>query len=160
MSYSLTIGNATPYHAKEDGELIAGWSVAGEAHPDAPTFSHDEMTGNGNARHPSYSAWTDFTVAVGLHDLFYAKWEGLLSRHPGCALLTPAHGEAIADALAKYHRTLPPGFAGYGKLDEESQTWSTPDEGKYDANLARLIWLDFWVRHALTTCETPAMENT
>lgn len=43
--------------------------------------------------------------------------------------------------------------------DEATKTSTTPDEGKYDPYLARLIWLEWWMTWALDNCETPAIEN-
>jgi hypothetical protein len=60
MGYSITIGNAKPEFNKDDGELWARWTVDGLTLPDAPTFPHDEVTGNSNGRSPSYSGWADF----------------------------------------------------------------------------------------------------
>jgi hypothetical protein len=45
--------------------------------------------------------------------------------------------------------TLPPGFEG----------WGYEGPARYDYMLARLIWLDWWMRWALENCETPAIEN-
>ena len=160
MGYTLTIGNAEPVHSKDDGELYAAWDVIYITSDDAPTFPNDEMTGNSSQRSPSYSAWAEFCRAVGLYELFYDKYDGLLASHPGCVMLTQSHADQIAAALAAYPRTLPPGFAEWPHFDEATGTLWTPDEGKYDAKLARLLWLDYWVRYALTNCETPALRNT
>lgn len=160
MGYTLTIGNAKPFHSKDDGELYACWDVEGMTHADAPTFANDEMTGNSNSRSPSYTAWKDFAVATGLDDLFFEKWEGLLRSHPGCVMLTQAHAKAITEALARYTRSKPAGFDGFPKFNEATKELVTPDAGKYDAHLARLLWLQWWVTYAVEHCETPALRNT
>lgn len=162
MGYTITIGNAKPEFSKDDGELWARWTVDGETSTDAPTFPHDETTGNSNSRSPSYSGWSEFCQACGLYDLFLAKYDGLMSEHPGCKMLLPEHLLLIQAALEKWKRTavLPPGFEGWPQHNKETGEYETPDRGKYDHVLARLIWLEFWVKRALDTCETPAIENT
>ena len=69
----------------------------------------------------------------------------------------------VRAALEKRRResTLPPGFWGMDKFDREKQAWvPSPDAGKRDPILARLLWLDFWMGWALANCETPAVENS
>lgn len=158
MGYTLTIGNAYPVHSIEDGELYAEWDVKGFSDLQAPVFPNDEMTGNTSQRSPSYTAWHEFCQDVGLEDLFYHRDEGLIRSHPGTFILTAAHSAKISEALAAYPRSLPPGFAGFPK--QINGEFRSPDEGKYDHQLARLLWLDFWVRYALERCETPALRNT
>lgn len=152
MSYTFTIGNATPKFSKDDGYLMASWSVESKTLPEAPQFPHDEMTGQGNSRSPSYSGWSDFCRAAGIFDVFYDDRGRLLAGHPGCVMLTEADYARIDGALRAWTTTAtkPPGFSG----------WKNEDEGKYDPILARLIWLKFWMRWALDNCETPAIENT
>jgi hypothetical protein len=145
MGYSIRIGNAVPEFSKEDGELYACWVVKSATSDEAPTFINDQMTGNSNGRHPSYSGWGDFCDATGLGDLFYKKWEGLIYKHPGCVMITEDHYAEVHNALERYQKiaTKPPGFAD-----------------AYDPQLARLMWLDFWMRWALDNCETPAIYNS
>jgi hypothetical protein len=162
MGYNINVGNAKPEFSKDDGELYAHWTVDGATSPDAPTFPHDEMTGNGNGRSPSYSAWADFCRDAGIYDLFLEKYEGLMSSHPGCKMLQSEHLLIVQAALVKWKRTatLPPGFCGWPEHNRETGTWESPDEGKYDSTLARLMWLEFWMKWALENCETPAIENS
>ena len=152
MGYDITIGNAVPKFIKEDGELLAWWDVEGATSDQAPTFINDEMTGNSNSRSPSYCAWTDFTKDVGLHPMFYGEWDGLMRQHPGCFPITMVDLLVVQSALEKRKAisTREPGFSGWNN-DE--------DEEKYDYNLARLMWLEFWMRWALENCETPAIQN-
>jgi len=151
MGYNLYIGNAEPSFSKADDVLDARWRVAAVKVPEAPNFPND-CAEHANFRYPSYSVWAEFCRTVGIYDLFYDKWEGLLCRHPGCMLLKPEHHIKIKAALDAYKlkTTLPPGF------DECDST----GEASYDPILARLIWLEFWVRWALENCETPAIENS
>jgi hypothetical protein len=152
MGYTITIGNAKPRFSKEDGYLEARWVVEDAASDDAPTFPHDELTKNTNSRSPSYSGWSEFCQEAGIYELFYHDYEGLIRPHPGCKLLQKEHWLLVQAALEKRRRVSDklPGFEG----------WRGEDTGKYDYVLARLMWLEFWMRWALERCETPAIENT
>jgi hypothetical protein len=150
MSYSITIGNAVPFHSKDEYELYACWVVESATSDDAPTFINDQMTGNSNGRHPSYSGWSDFLEKTDLGDLFY---NDLMAQHPGCVQITSEHYERVHSALESYQKiaTKPPGFGDW---------MNNVDGSQYDPYLARLIWLDFWMKWALDNCETPAIRNT
>ncbi|MGX9694436.1 hypothetical protein ACTJNK_29135 [Achromobacter anxifer] len=154
MGYSFTIGNAVPSSSKEDfPDLIARWEVGCVELPDAPVFPGDDMTGNSNSRHPSYSAWSDFCKSVGLYDFFYDSCGHLRAGHPGCIGIEKADVDLVAAALERYRSksTLPPGF---------EQGWAYEGPQNYDYHLARLIWLEWWMRWAVSNCETPAIQNT
>ncbi len=147
MGYNIIIGNATPEFNKDDDELSAGWYCKHVSLPDAPTFPNDEMTGNSNSRYPSYLAWSEFCKEAGIYDVFYDETEMFRGGHPGCVLLKKSDLERIREARIRRERisTLLPGF----------------DNDKiYDAVLARLIWLEWWMSWALDNCETPAVENS
>lgn len=161
MSYSLYIGNAKVESGKEEGELWARWSVEHATHPDAPTFPNDKLTGNSNNRHPSYSGWRDFSKESELERLFYDNDEGLMRKHPDCVPLTAAHHAEVLAALQRWQAqsNKPPGFAGELMFNRATDKWEQCDEGCYDHTLARLMWLEWWMRWALDTCETPAFEN-
>lgn len=152
MSYTFTIGNAVPEFSKDDGYLSARWVVEDAKLDEAPQFPNDGMTGQTNSRSPAYSAWADFCRSAGIYDVFYDERGRLHAGHPGCELLTQDQYTRIKVALEIYQRnaTLPPGFSD----------WDGKDEGKYDSTLARLLWLEFWMRWALANCETPAIQNT
>lgn len=143
MGYTIKIGNAAPEFIRdmENEELYARWIVEDATSDDAPTFDNDMMTGNRNRRLPSYTGWADFLDATGLGGLFSV----LFASHPGCVILNQSHYEEIHKALEDYKATAtnPPGFF-HGQ----------------DYNLARLMWLEFWVRWALENCETPAIYNS
>lgn len=153
MGYTFTIGNAIPMHNKTDfPDLYARWEIEGAHDEHAPTFPNDDLTGNGNSRSPSYSVWDDFCRTVGLYDFFYTPSGRLHAGHPGCIGITPHDVEFVSAALSRYRgrATLPPGF-------EEYHYQGQP---RFDAHLARLIWLEWWMRWAVEYCETPAIENT
>jgi hypothetical protein len=156
MSYDIYIGNAEP--RTEDGEF--DWWVAPMTHEDAPAFPNDELSEHANSRHPAYLGWSEFCKATGMYDLLFAQWEGLMRRHPGIHELTQDHAIQIRAALDRWKARYPnaePGFTGFLKC-------SAPGEPSYEsecanANLARLLWLDWWVQWALANCEHPAIYN-
>ena len=159
MSYDIIIGNATLESdwPGEDGVPSAKWVAEMHSEPNAPTFAHDDQTGNGNCRSPGYTQWADFCRTTALDGMFYGP-EGVLRTHPGCVVLTPAMfarvGEALATWLAEHPRAVP----GW----DYNPVWhSEPDDGVRgrDPILARLIWLNWWMDWALTNCERPAISN-
>lgn len=175
MGYDITIGEA--FISPPDADEAAEWphisiNARDAAHPDAPTFPGDGMTGKGNSRHPSYSAWAEFCRGVGLHRLFYgreahephssARNAGLMSAHPGAVLLTRAHHAQIAAALDRYRSEHPDARPGWAEPVEGGDPfrgpWKPETEG-LDGNLARLIWLEWWVRWALDHCKVPTLWN-
>lgn len=154
MGYSITIGNATPWHEKADG-LRSGWSVALEKRDDAPAFA-DEPTQFENQRWPSYGAWTGSMKALGLNELFFGD-EGFFVEHPGCVQITPGHLAIVKAALTRHRETnggKPAGFFGY-----DNKTHTEIDNGN-DPDLARGVWLEWWMEWALANCETPAIQNS
>ena len=155
MGYTIRIGNAVPYHDKEDGCLSAGWRVEGAKHDDAPAFG--EPTDYTNERWPSYSAWAESMKALGLHDLFLGRdsGEALMQNHPGCAMLTPEHAKTIKDAVAKRRRANGNRPAGFLYDIKGNPTGLDGDE-----HLARGEWLTYWVSWAVENCETPAIYNS
>jgi hypothetical protein len=158
MGYTLTIGEAKLREHDPldcDGELIARYVVEHVSHPDAPAFG--EPTDRTNSRWPSYSVWRDFARDVGLEDFFYCKERGLIRSHPGCFLLQGHHLEEIRAARLRRQGSnggRPPGF-----WDEDEKTHQYIDNGN-DPELARLIWLEYWVNWALSDCKVPAIANS
>lgn len=153
MGYTFKVGNAVPKFSKDDFPyLSAGWEVEPATSDDAPTFPGDEMTGNGNSRHPSYSVWSDFCRSVGLYDLFYDERGNLHAGHPGCIGIDTEFAATVRAARLHYasKATLQPGFEA---------EWGYSGPANFDYHLARLLWLDWWVHWALENCETPAIEN-
>ncbi|SRR6266851_5653437 len=165
MGYDIYIGNTemelidvydddeeeyvTPYSRVIDGKVRYYKPVVRSIRqPDAPTFPGDGMTSNGNDRHPGYGQWSSFLAMAGLHSLFFNKKHGLMREHPGHAELKSWHAEEIARALSSFKERYP---------------HATPhfDDGAMpeDANLARLIWLDWWVKWALEHCEHAGIYN-
>jgi hypothetical protein len=144
MGYDIYIGNAVCESERDGDELWSRWTVQGTTSDKAPVFEYDAMTGNGNSRHPSYSGWADFAEETGLTDFFFDKQEGMLREHPGCFIITEDHYNTVKKALML--RRGKGGKAGFG-------------DGE-DYNLARLMWMEFWMRWALDNCENPAIANS
>lgn len=176
MSYSITIGEA--FLLPPDESEAAEWphisvGARGATHPDAPTFPGDDMTGNSSSRHPSYTAWAEFCREVGLYRMFYGveahetrnrgRNSGLMSAHPGAALLTRAHHAEIVAALDRYRTEHPDARPGWAECVEDGHwlngPWKPETDG-LDGNLARLVWLEWWVRWALDNCRVPTLRNT
>lgn len=174
MGYSLTIGNAVPRVPKGeelDEDNTPGWTVNGAAHPEAPTFPGDGMTGNGSGRSPSYSQWSNFVDEVGLRDLFFgadARHNGgkhtrdvcLMRDHPGVALLRELDLLEIRQARERWQAKRWPTEERIPGWDPDHR-WDSSGEPdpRYDGNLARLLWLEWWVAWALKRCELPAFGN-
>lgn len=172
MGYTITIGNAMfespAYGTKTYLDVVA----EGASTDDAPVFENDEMTGNTNSRSPSYTVWSDFCREVGVFELFYGGgWDrdaranrpcsemfhreyGLLQNHPGFAAINQHDVDFVSVALDKYktkHPEARPRFSDWGGNGGATEA---------DANLARLIWLDYWMRWAVKNCERPIVKNS
>ena len=159
MSYSIHIGEARI--ADLDGEPEV--RVDGASHPKAPVFPGDEMTGNGNGRHPAYGSWRDFVDKSGLTDLFFDSEEGLMRQHPGTFALGPEHVSRVRGALDRWKSIHPNDKPGWCEC-RECRPYFGPKEPpahvELNATLARLIWLEWWMGWALRTCKRPAVGNT
>lgn len=163
MGYNITIGCA---------ELVGEWDPGyGEA-PSAKWVvktigawgSEDAPDGGDcNERSPSYSGWSNFAEAVGIHAIFFDKEDGLMREHPGTQRLTAEHLTAFVAALNDYRKEHPSERAGMCKC-RECVHWITdadkapPHDPTLNYNLLRLEWLVKWTRYALTT-ERPGIEN-
>jgi hypothetical protein len=165
MGYTIIIGEAM-IDVYEDSTSLDITAETVEL-ADAPDFPND-VNPRKNVRWPGYCTWHDFCEEVGLFDLFYDDEEGLIRPHPGVRRLTQDHADAIAQALARYPRSKPPGFLGIDafhelsarapKLSDASEAFFAA-HSPYDSTLARLLWLDWWVRWALAECTIPVFVN-
>ena len=155
MGYTISIGNATPWHEKDEDSLRAGWRVARVKHDAAPAFG--DPTDHQNQRWPSYTAWNDSMRALGLHDLFFKDYEGLMAQHPGCAPITAGHAAIVKAAVLRRRETNGGKPAGFHDMD--LKTFQTTDNGN-DPDLARGVWLEYWMEWAVANCETPAIQNS
>lgn len=153
MGYTFKVGNAVPSFDKSDFPyLSAEWEVESATHTDAPAFPGDDMTGKGNSRSPSYTVWADFCRATNLTHVFFDDRGHLLASHPGCIGITAHDLQMVTASLEAYRATatLPPGF---------ESDWLYEGPPNFDYHLARLIWLEWWMRWAVENCETPAIQN-
>jgi hypothetical protein len=166
MSYDILIGNAEleAEWASDDGP-VARWTVKLTWTEGAPAFPFDFQPG-ANVRSPGYSQWADFCRATGLHALFYGgpddgrrHYGGILSEHPGIVPLTPLMLATVVDARERWEQAHPGAVPGF----DFAPGWmlNVADDGVRgrDPILARLLWLEWWMAHALRTCERPAVYN-
>ena len=168
MSYSIYIGEAVIGEIDPD-ELKDGYNhlrleVEEVSLPDAPSFPGDVMTGNSNGRHPAYAGWDRFCKATGLHKLFFDSKNGLMREHPGCFVLTEKDAEDVKKAREKWQREHPKSKSGWC-LCGETEACGHPLRGErpkhvdLDGDLARLLWLEWWMKWALKNCKIPAIHN-
>lgn len=140
MGYCITIGNAVlnaSFNSRDSDEPFAKWDVKKKTLKRAPKFPD---SGQSNTRTPSYTAWAEFSRAVGLNDFFFSAHTGKMRRHPGCQRLTKADLATVEAALSRYR--------------EGSQ-----QDPAADQHLVRLRWLAWWVRYAVEKCKRPAIAN-
>lgn len=169
MGYTITIGELTAEVSDEWVRLGA----RGVSLPDAPAFG--EPTDHENQRWPSYTGWADFCRDAGIEELFYGMgWSGperryaecsegfhrevpLLREHPGAFPITVKDADYVSAAKAAFMAANPGKVAGFPMDD-----YGDIIEGKeaYSATLARLEWLDFWMRWAVENCEKPVVANS
>ena len=175
MGYYLQIGEAQIEWEDGGGEYEPHLSVgvAPLQHDAAPDFSEFGCpTGATNERSPSYSSWSGFCRETGLYTLFFGRngcrpmiieEEGfhretpLLANHPGFAALFEADARFIRQALERRRATTggkPPGFWRFAPGSLE------PVENGTDPQLARLMWLDYWVDWAVKNCDRPILANS
>lgn len=145
MSHDIFIGKARVQFC-DDGELRA--IVPLTYHPEAPVFPGDVPTRNTNNRDMAYSAMSEWVDAVGLRGLFFDREHGLLRKDRCCYRLMREHHEEVLAAVAKH----------VAKVGQKTPGWPPDGEDeRYDPDLARLLWFEWWMRWALTDCETPAV---
>lgn len=155
VSLTLCIGEAVPAEGT-DGRMYA--DAAAAEHPDAPSFPGDP--GRGNVRSTSWATWSAFLRDVGLHALFRDPHAGLMRGAEGCTRLRPEHVAEVAAALDRYRTQHPdarPGLlAPVDDGDEDRGPW-LPESVGLDGTLARLVWLEWWMRWAVATCANPVV---
>lgn len=154
MGYDIYIGEAGIYPAPDEvgqaweyGRPAVHITVRDIERDDAPAFPGDEMSHHANHRHPSYTVWGEFARSTGLHDLFFGD-DGLMSEHPGAQAFNAHDVQQVQAALATFqqqHRGATPQFGN-----------SATDA---DATLARLLWLEWWMRWAVENCRVPTLYN-
>lgn len=172
MGYTIQIGEACFDGCKADAYMRV-WAEP-QAHDDAPTFPNDGMTGNGNSRSPSYTAWSGFCRDAGLYGMFFGldgrrnpymepdpnshRDVPIMADHPGFAVINEQDVLAVKHALDQHiaqHGELTPGFRPWGERDEDA-----PENSMACATRARLIWLHYWVDWAVKNCRWPVIANS
>jgi hypothetical protein len=157
MGYSIYIGNAVVETDEE--ELEAWYDVEHIEQEDAPYWPNQgeqedapywpnqgDISGKTNGRHPSYSVMSEWAKETGLSELFFEKYDGLLTKHPGCSRITPEIHQKVKKARELWEQVYPNSKAG----------WC----GGKDPILARLLWFEWWIKWALENCERPAISNS
>lgn len=140
MGKVVTIGNAVPVYAEQEGDSY-WWKVEKAEHPDAPVFAYDG-TGAENQRCPSSTAWGNFIRAVGLEaDL-----------RNGMRPITEAMHRRVFDALADFRTAYPEVVPGFRETEFPTENHIL------SANLARLEWVAWWVGWARANCKHPAID--
>lgn len=159
--YTFIIGNAVLESHKENGDLITKWVVKSEKNDNAPSFPNDEITGKSNTRSPNYLTWFNFCKETGISNIFYDKSNFFRWKPFECIKLKYSTLKQIQKARKSWQKTSskPPGFEDCPKYNKLTDSWEKVDEGKYDACLARLLWLEWWMDWALVNCENPAIYN-
>ena len=152
MGYSIVIGELKVDYGQK--ERYISLYAHERSNPDAPRFANDFFTENTNCRSLSYIAWGNFLTEVGLSDLFF-DGQYVRGGHPGVTPIGPAEQQKVTDALKDYihkHQSSIPGFP-------EWKFFANSEPNGTDPTLARLMWLEYWVRWAVENCERPVIAN-
>jgi len=169
MGYNLLIGEFEPVIYEGERYARGGCTVLSGA--EGAPLDPKGCGVRDSQNWPSYSAWEQFTAAVGLHAVFFAGtqqqgrvkvpyWtdrsgnchEGLIRTHPGAQALTAEHLHQFKLAAAR--------------LAEQpaQERWiyrntGTELDGKCGLSV-RLDWLIFWTEYALKNCTLPTFANS
>lgn len=146
MGYTITIGELKISKDPEDGLECSCISFDAELvrRGDAPAFG--EPTDYTNSRWPSYGVWQNALRRFNLEPVFFDNGH-LIGGHPGARLVTQEMVDVVRCELARW-RLVNPDVAPEFNNNEEA------------ADLARVIWLDYWLTWALKNCETPVVANS
>lgn len=168
MVYSIRIGEQS-LAPDEDGDMI---DVIDVSLKNAPLFPGDSLTKRSNWRSPSYSNWERFAKDRGLYDLFYGarpddrgavrRERSLMTTHPGIERIEPSDLAEVSIALERYRAQPWPTAERIAGWDPKYD-WRFPHlyagDPRYDGDLARLEWLEWWMGWALHNCERPSFAN-
>jgi hypothetical protein len=144
MCYVIRIGNRAQADTRVPWQHVKVLEL-----DEAPAFPGDDRA-RLNERMPSSAIWERLVAEAGLQTLFFSPETGLFAQFPGCAALTQAHLAEVRVAVETFrgrHPAAAPRFA-----------WDERDLPA-DADLARLLWLEWWMGWALTHCQNPAIYN-
>ncbi len=119
MGYNLGIGQLEISITDEGLDSYIDISFKAEKHKNAPAYG--EPTDFTNSRCPSYTSWHESMKFVGLKDLFFNKYTGILENHPGTVPLKKEHKKIIDKAYKLFYEKYPNVVAGYSsKIDLEN----------------------------------------
>lgn len=166
MGYNIGIGELE-VHYDVNGEYIS-IDAKGTTHPDAPEFGKGDISGKGNYRYPSYSAFAGWCDELNIRDVFYTEngtdyYSGKIryvmkGGHPGATPLTKEMYDTIKSTLDKYRIDHPDSIL---PTPENTQDLKPFDEDPiHDYTLARLVWFEFWMKWALENCKQPVISNS
>lgn len=147
MGYHIDIGNGV--ERIEDEETGLEMCVDTISLPNAPCFPNDP-TSDTNSRTPSYHTWALFCTETGLFPWYYNPDRTERWGYPGHLVITKAEIETVSHVLQQYGATVndPPGF---------DQAPGIRGPVQYNGNLARLLWLQWWMTWAIENCPNPVV---
>lgn len=173
MGYNIGIGEAKiEYWADDD---IISVTAASASHNDAPDLGKGDISGKGNYRYPSYTAFSNWVDATGLRETFYELNEEMTERrkesgfpnpdywqmrggHPGCVPLTKEKYDAVKGALDKWKKDHPDAIMPTPENTQHLQGFE--EDHVNDYTLGRLVWFEFWMKWALENCKMPVIYNS
>ena len=151
MRYIIVIGE---YAINDEGSEFSFVAAKRVTHVEAPLFPNDTSFPSNNTSKTSIT-WYNFCENAGLLDMFYESDKQIRGGYPGYFDLTSNHLMQVQNALTNRRLTnngKPPGYAPTG-LWLYLQGNNAVVE--YDGVLAKLIWLEWWIRWALLNCSKP-----
>ena len=160
MTLDITIGNAEivfwEFEADECSEYKL--TVHSMELPDAPTFPHDNLTQNTNYRSMGYGAARSFEErtgytfpAVGVHRITNLSLIEV-------QLKLAAYKEKVGDKVPGWVDNYATTEDGDRVRKSQSQIDEETENSNMSGNLARLMWMEWWMKWALENCGYPAME--
>lgn len=142
MGYTISIGEAELF--REEFEIVV--CVKEEKHDNAP--ADGVPTDFTNSRWPSYSQWSEFTEIVGLKDLFFNQYVGLMREHPFACPINKKHKEEIDKSFIWLEKKIK-----FSELNKEAIE-------NLENQMRRLNWLKYWVDWSLENCVNPIIKNS
>jgi hypothetical protein len=83
-----------------------------------------------------------------------------MREHPGCALLREPDLDEVRQARERWTAKAWPTPERIPGWDPDCMPWDHREaDPRYDGNLARLLWLEWWMTWTLANCKVPAIYN-
>lgn len=154
MGYSIRIGEAFTV-VNSDG--ILEHDVVPETHLAAPAFG--EVTDRENKLLPAYGSWLKIVAFCGLEELFWNAVTGLMREEGNPVLLVADHLNIVEEAIEKLRAQYPDAIPRLGREYPESpdEAFLLDDGLIEDESLARILWLQYWIRWAIDNCQEPVI---